>query len=489
MNTLDGLTTEQRAVAMARFHILQPHLEGHIPLNHVAQQAGIAYRTAKRWLSGYRQSGLAGLARQPRHDKGLKRGITAALQQLVEGLALQKPPLSVAVIHRQASQFAAAHHQPVPSYLQTYRLVRELPTGLLTLAHQGSKVYSDHFDLVYRREADAPNAVWQADHTLLDILVQQENGEPSRPWLTIVIDDYSRAIAGYYLTWNAPSAIQTALALRQAIWRKTEPQWTVCGIPAILYVDNGSDFTSQHIEQVAADLKIRLAFSIPGKPRGRGKVERFFATLSQLFLSELPGYIGAGGVRDKQQLLPLSELEQRLRTFLLDTYHGRVHSETHQTPRQRWEQASFLPRLPDSLEQLDLLLLTVPRARKIRPDGIHFQNFRYVDMTLAAFVGETVVIRYDPRDMAEIRVFHQDKFLCRAICPELADTTVSLQEVIRARNRHRRELQGTLRERSKMVGELLRLKRSEPLAPTAEPMEPEQLPAPSSPPLKRYFND
>jgi putative transposase len=106
---------------------------------------------------------------------------------------------------------------------------------------------------------------------------------------------------------------------------------------------------------------------------------------------------------------------------------------------------------------------------------------------LAAFVGETVVIRYDPRDMAEIRVFHQDKFLCRAICPELADTTVSLQEVIRARNRHRRELQGTLRERSKMVGELLRLKRSEPLAPTAEPMEPEPLPAPSSPPLKRYL--
>jgi transposase InsO family protein len=63
------------------------------------------------------------------------------------------------------------------------------------LAQQGSKAYSDQFDLVYRREAEAPNAIWQADHTLLDILVQQENGEPGRPWLSIVIDDYSRSIA------------------------------------------------------------------------------------------------------------------------------------------------------------------------------------------------------------------------------------------------------------------------------------------------------
>ncbi len=28
--------------------------------------------------------------------------------------------------------------------------------------------------------------------------------------------------------------------------------------------------------------------------------------------------------------------------------------------------------------------------------------------------------RSDPSDMAEIRVFHEDKFLCRAVCAELA---------------------------------------------------------------------
>ena len=80
--------------------------------------------------------------------------------------------------------------------------------------------------------------------------------------------------------------------------------------------------------------------------------------------------------------------------------------------------------MPDSLEQLDLLLVQVARARRVRPDVIHFQSLRYISTTLAAYVGETVALRFDPRDMAEIRVFHQDRFLCRAVCAELAGDRV-----------------------------------------------------------------
>ena len=51
-----------------------------------------------------------------------------------------------------------------------------------------------------------------------------------------------------------------------------------------------------------------------------------------------------------------------------------------------------------------------------------------------------MTIRYDPRDLAEIRVFHQDRFLCRAVCQELAATTISLKEITAARSARRREL-------------------------------------------------
>jgi putative transposase len=116
----------------------------------------------------------------------------------------------------------------------------------------------------------APNALWQADHTQLDVLVLDTNGEAVRPWLTLIMDDYSRAVAGYTLFLEAPTILQTALALRQAMWRKPQAAWPVCGIPDVLYVDHGSDVTSTHLEQVAVDLHFHLVFSAVGRPQGRG---------------------------------------------------------------------------------------------------------------------------------------------------------------------------------------------------------------------------
>jgi len=153
--------------------------------------------------------------------------------------------------------------------------------------------------------------------------------------------------------------------------------------------------------------------------------------------------------------LTLAGIETRLREFILDEYHQRPHGETGVPPQTRWAADGFLPRLPESMEQLDLLLLTVPKSRKVRQDGIHFQGLCYLDTTLAAFVGEQVVIRYDPLDMAEIRVFHRDKFLCRAICNELAGETIALGEIIKARNRRRRALRQTIEERTRVVESLL----------------------------------
>jgi putative transposase len=108
-----------------------------------------------------------------------------------------------------------------------------------------------------------------------------------------------------------------------------------------------------------------------------------------------------------------------------------------------------------TLEQLDLLLLTVSRPRKIHPDGIHFQGLRYLDQTLAAYVGEAVVIRYDPRDLAEIRVFYEDRFLARPLCAELAGRTLALKDLTAARNARRRELRRGIRERDSIVDHLL----------------------------------
>jgi len=372
---------------------------------------------------------------------------------------------------------------PPPTYDSVYRLIRRLDPALVMLAHQGTKVYSETYDIIQRREASRPNEIWQADHTPLDIWLLDDKGAPARPWLTTIMDDYSRASAGYFLSFQAPSASQTALALRQAIWRKAEANWHVCGIPETLYTDHGSDFTSRHLEQVSVDLKMQLVFSLPGAPRGRGKIERFFATVNQLFLCAQPGYSPAGAAQGRPTLT-LSALETAFRTFLLEAYHMRLHSEITIAPQTRWEAGGFVPRLPDSLEHLDLLLLTVAKTRRVQQDGIRFAGQRYMDLTLAAFVGEDVTIRYDPRDLAEIRVFHHNQFVCRAICHELAGETIALKDLLRARNRRRRELRETLNERTAVVNAL------RPLAAAPQPAEPPEAESgPEPPQLKRYYHE
>jgi hypothetical protein len=84
-------------------------------------------------------------------------------------------------------------------------------------------------------------------------------------------------------------------------------------------------------------------------------------------------------------------------------------------------------------------------------DGIHCHGLRYFSITLAPYVGEPVTIRYDPRDLAEIRVYHRDKFLCRAVSPDIASVTVSLQDLQAARNQRRRELRQQLTARRSLV--------------------------------------
>jgi putative transposase len=111
-----------------------------------------------------------------------------------------------------------------------------------------------------------------------------------------------------------------------------------------------------------------------------------------------------------------------------------------------------------------------------------------------AYVGESVIIRYDPRDMAEIRIFHDNRFLCRAICAELAGETIALRDIIRARNCRRRDLRHTLQDRLRTVEALLEVHRGEPAvdetAVVVEPAVPLEInPARvETPRLKRYIH-
>ncbi len=273
---LTALSEDQRAQAHTRFTIIRPALEDGVTQAQVARTHNISAPTVQRWVKRYREKGLVGLAdAKTRSDKGKSRRLPPNAITLVEGLALQTPVRSMAAIHRQVVTIAGEQGWKPPSYDRVRQIIKNLDPALVTLAHEGAATYREEFDLLYRREATHPNAMWQADHTFLDVWLLDEAGKPAKPWLTAIEDDYSRAIASYRLSFQESTALTTALALRTAIWRKEDPRWHVCGIPSVFYTDHGSDFKSHHMEQVADDLDMELIFSQVKVPRGRGKIERF----------------------------------------------------------------------------------------------------------------------------------------------------------------------------------------------------------------------
>jgi putative transposase len=463
---LVGFSDRQRAEALAHFALIRPHVEDGVPQTELARVHQVSLSTVQRWVRAYREVGLAGLVRETRSDRGQARGLPEDVILLVEGLALQTLRRKLSAIHALVSQVASEQRWPVPSYAQVYRIVGRLPDDLKTLAQEGAVAYRETFDLLFRREATCANAIWQADHYRLPIFLLKERGNVDRPSLTAIEDDYSRAIPGYRLSWSAPSAYQTSLALRQAIWVKDDPRWPMCGVPACLYTDHGSDFTSKHLEAVAADLKMALIFSQVGRPRGRGKVERLFRTMDEMLFATLPGYAPkVDDPREQREMnergrkaacLTLAELDAILRTWLLDTYHRREHTTTHMAPLERWRHSSFIPILPQSEAQLDLLLLQPRRRHKVHQEGITFQKAWYQHALLGDYVGDAVTIRYDPMNLAAIRVYVPDtvceeRFLCQAQCVERGGEAVSLQEVVAARTKRRKRVGKALRERERVV--------------------------------------
>jgi putative transposase len=244
---------------------------------------------------------------------------------------------------------------------------------------------------------------------------------------------------GYYLDLDPPSAQRTASALRQAIWHKDNQKWLVCGIPDYFYTDGGSDYRSNRIKQIAAELDITRRKRRSGKPQGGGKIERFFLTVNQMLMSELPGYTP----EEEPPATPgltIQQLQVIFDKWVIEEYMHKVHTETGETPFNRWSNHHLHPRLAPSLEALNVLLMTVPDGRIVQQDGIRIFKLVYEATEFCGLVGKEVTVRYDPRDISEVLVYLDNAFVCRAKCSELADQKPSLKERMKARIAYKRDL-------------------------------------------------
>jgi putative transposase len=234
---------------------------------------------------------------------------------------------------------------------------------------------------------------------------------------------------GIHLGFDAPSAAVVCLALRHAILPKQyssaydlKQTWGTYGLPQYLYTDGGKDFRSQHLAQVAIELGIVLC--LRRKPSDGGIVERPFGTLNSQFFSSFPGYVSSNVMErspkaETDACLTLMQLEQLLVRYVVDHYNVALDARMgNQTRMERWDAGRVVQLQLMSDRELDLCLMRRDRRTVYRNGYIQFASLIYQGEHLAAYSGESVIIRYNPRDITTIFIYQlrggKEVFLTRA---------------------------------------------------------------------------
>jgi putative transposase len=140
------------------------------------------------------------------------------LQSCIRESYLIRERPRIAALIREVKRCFAEHQLPAPDYRTVQRRVEALDLQLVIRKWEGSKRAREKLGPVgvSTLRADAPMDVVQIDHTLVDVIVvDQEHRQPiGRPWLTLAIDIASRAVAGFSVSLEAPSALSVVFMPR-----------------------------------------------------------------------------------------------------------------------------------------------------------------------------------------------------------------------------------------------------------------------------------
>ena len=234
-----------------------------------------------------------------------------------------------------------------------------------------------------RFEALRPNELWTGD------ALHGPHVGGRKTYLFAFLDDHSRAIMGHRFGF-AEDTVRLAAALRPALGSR--------GVPDGIYVDNGSAFVDAWLLRACAKLGIRLIHSTPGRPQGRGKIERYFRTVREQFLVEITG--NPEGDPSRHPVADLGELNALFTAWVETVYHRQIHSETGQAPLARWSAAGPFP-IPSTDALAEAFLWeeqrTVTKTALVSLQGNTYQ----VDPLL---VGRRVELVFDPFDLTRIQV-------------------------------------------------------------------------------------
>lgn len=263
----------------------------------------VAVATLKSWLKAYNKDGFDGLIPKARNDKGRPRRLGEQELSAIRGKCRAFPNWTVQKLYEDLQANDQLGHPPI-CYNSLLRII-----GRENLLPNASRK-----DVRKRFEMDAVNDMWICDF-MHGPEVELKNGRTAKSILCAVIDDHSRVIVG-----SAFSTQETVSTLTVVLKEAFETH----GLPRRLYVDNGAAFSSELLLLACARTKVSLSHSKPYDSPSRGKIERFFRTVRDRFLSGL------------SKNVTLDEINEAFDLWLKEDYHNKVHGGIDGSPMDRY---------------------------------------------------------------------------------------------------------------------------------------------------------
>jgi transposase InsO family protein len=280
-------------------------------------------------------------------------------------------------------------------------------------------------ELATPRHGDRPFEIGHIDHTELDIELRCESTGQNlgRPWLTLLVDAFSRRILGLWLTFDPPSYRSCMMALRDCVQRDSR-------LPQVLVVDGGREFESVYFETLLARYECTKKTRPPAKARFGSVLERLFGTCNTQFIHNLRGNTQI--MREARQVTisinpktlatwNLPDLNACLKEYLFEVYDQIQHPALGQSPREAFTKGLEAGGL--RLHRLipydqDFLLCTMPSTAKgtatvspgrgVKIHYIYYWSDAFRDPELE---GREVPVRYDPFDASTAYAFCRNQWV------------------------------------------------------------------------------
>lgn len=344
---------ERQKIALFRYGIIAPAVSGtydeslslkgffrdaskKVYTNPRGEDTMISAATIERWYYAYMDSGFDALLPKRRTDTGKSRKLDSDITEQINFLKTEYPRIPATLIHQKLIENGTIKKGTV-SLSTINRYVNRLNEEKGLFPQKDMRRY----------EREHINEVWCGDSSVGPYITI--NGQKKRTYVIALIDDASRMIVGINIFFN-DNFVNLMSVMKTAVIR--------FGRPKKLNFDNGSTYKNKQIDLLAARIGSVINYNPPYTPVGKAKIERWFRTMKDHWMSQL----------DMSSFNSLEELSASLLAFV-NHYNKSIHSSLNgKTPEDRFfEESSMIKRLSDEVIEKSFLL---EYERRVSADNV-----------------------------------------------------------------------------------------------------------------------